>query len=58
MLSPVNDFSMETILMGDLNINYLKSSNNRPLKDVFRVQSLKQIVDAPTRTTKKSNTLT
>ena len=34
------------------------SSDNRPLKDVFRLQSFKQIVNEPTRTTKEiSSTL-
>ena len=57
MLNVVNDQSMETILIGDFNINYLKKDDHQCLKQIFCVQSLKQIVNKPTRVSKDSSTV-
>ena len=57
MLNVVNDQLMETILMGDLNINYLKRDDHHGLKHIFNVQSLKQIVKKPTRVSNESSTM-
>ena len=47
----------EVIVAGDLNANYLKSSEHKDLKDIFKVNSFKQLIDKPTRITKESSTL-
>ena len=57
MLSIVNELKMETILMGDMNINYLKKSDHQELKDIINIAGLKQIIDSPTRVTTESSTL-
>ena len=57
MLKVVNEQTMEVILTGDLNINYLKKDDHQCLKEIFSVQSLKQIVNKSTRVTKESSTM-
>ena len=47
----------EIILSGDFNCNYLKSSDHKDLKDIFKLNGLKQLIKQPTRTEKQSETL-
>ena len=47
----------ETILLGDLNVDYLRQQNNKEIKHIINVNGLKQIIKAPTRITKDSKTL-
>ena len=57
MLSVITVESKETILMGDLNIDYLKNDNNKPIKEIFDICNMIQIVTKPTRCSSTSNTL-
>ena len=47
----------ETILLGDLNVNYPRQQNNKEIKHIINVNGFKQIIKAPTRITKDSKTL-
>ena len=47
----------ETIIMGNLNVNYKKSSDNKEMKQIIKRQGLKQIIQEPTRITNNSSTL-
>ena len=57
MLSKVNKISMETFLLGDINVNFLTKSNNKEIKNIFVTHGLTQIVKSPTRVTKDTKTL-
>ena len=57
MLTKVNEVSMETFLLGDININYFTKSNHIEIKDIFISHGLDQIVKAPIRLTKDTKTL-
>ena len=57
MLSVINVESKEILLLGDMNIDYLKKENNKPIKDIFQFYNLKQIITKPTRITSTSHTL-
>ena len=43
--------------MGDLNLNYLDSSDHKELKELFTANGFKQIIREATRTTERSSTL-
>ena len=47
----------ETIVMGDLNVNYNKNSDNTEIKRIIKQYGLKQVIKKPTRVTRKSSTL-
>ena len=47
----------ETILLGDLNVDYLRQQNNKEIKHIINVNGFKQIIKAPTRITKHSKIL-
>lgn len=49
--------SKETILLGDLNADYLKKNDNKELKSIIQQNGFTQIIKNPTRITKDSNTL-
>ena len=52
MLSTISESSQETILLGDLNANFLKQEDkDKELKAVLRVFGLKQLITKPTRIT-------
>lgn len=57
MLITVNNLEKEIILLGDININYLKKAEHREIKDIITAQGMKQIVKDPTRVTVDSKTL-
>ena len=44
MLLNVNDLEIETILLGDVNINYLKKTENREIKDMIELQRFMQLI--------------
>ena len=47
----------ETILLGDMNTDYLQQSKDKDIKRIIRLNGLKQIIKKPTRITKDSSTL-
>ena len=49
--------SIETIIVGDFNIDFLKANDHRELKNVFRLYGFDQLVTKPTRITNESSTL-
>jgi exonuclease III len=57
VLIKINELSCETILMGDLNVNYLKSSKNKDLKQLIAAQGFDQLINKATRVTKDTSTL-
>lgn len=52
-----NKKSKEIIILGDLNINYLKRNDNEDIKHLLTLNGFSQMVDKPTRITKESSTL-
>ena len=57
MLVSVNSLNIETIIMGDFNVNYLNKNDHHAIKEIFNVQSFQQLITMPTRTTIDSETL-
>ena len=57
MLSMVVSEDKECILTGDINCNYLESSDHKELKSILSLFNLKQLISSPTRITKESKTL-
>ena len=51
MLSLVHDTSFETIILGDINVNYLIKKDHKNIKDIFKIHGYQQIIETPTRTT-------
>ena len=47
----------ETIIVGDLNCNYLVKSAQKEIKDALSLNGFKQVINMPTRTTATSRTL-
>ena len=56
MLSTVISESKESILMGDMNIDYNKRKVNNDTKDIINSYGFKQIIKKPTRITSTSQT--
>lgn len=57
MLQNVNIEGKETVLLGDLNCDYLKEHNNRSLKNILMGQGFSQNIAEATRVTKESKSL-
>ncbi|CAB4019684.1 Hypothetical predicted protein [Paramuricea clavata] len=57
MLDIAINENKEVILAGDLNCDYLAPTDHRELKDVFKVNGLKQLITTATRITAHSKTL-
>ena len=57
MLSNVNKCSLETIILGDLNVNFLVKNDHKDIKNIFNVQSFDQIIQKPTRVTENTSSL-
>ncbi|CAB3993279.1 Hypothetical predicted protein [Paramuricea clavata] len=57
MLTSVAAENKEVILMGDINCNFLKKSNDADIKSIIDVNGLEQMVKDPTRITPESSTL-
>lgn len=56
-LLPVCDTCNECILLGDFNINWMVKSEKSKLKPLMEKFKYKQLIDKPTRITRKSETL-
>ena len=48
---------METKLLGDVNISYLKKTDHREIKDMIELQGFMQLIESSTRITVELNTL-
>ena len=57
MLTKVNDVSMETFLLGDINVNYLTKSSHKEIKHIFITHGFDQLIKVPTRITRETKTL-
>ena len=57
MLLSINELEMETILLGEDNINYLKKTKHREITDTIELQGFIPLIESPTRMTTESNTL-
>ena len=57
MLKTVNELSVEAIIMGDINVNFLKKNVCKELKDIISINGYEQLIKIPTRTTQDSSTL-
>ena len=57
MLTEVNNLSMETFLLGDINVNYLVKSCHKEIKELFITHGLHQLVKLPTRVTQETKSL-
>ena len=57
MISTSVNENKETIVLGDINCDYLKRSSHPGIKSVFTRHGLKQIVKKPTRITRETSTL-
>ena len=49
--------SKEVILLGDLNVDYLKPRDNKDIKALFLQNGFTQIISEPTRVTEESKSL-
>jgi len=57
MFSITSAENKETIMMGDMNINFLNKKDNPDLKSLFSIYGFEQVIKKATRTTKESSTL-
>ena len=57
MVSSVSTENKECILTGDINCNYLVSSDHKEIKSILAYFGLKQLITSPTRITRESKTL-
>ena len=55
-LETLEDINKEIIILGDLNIDYLKK-DNETIKDFFRINGFVQLIKLPTRVTETTSTL-
>ena len=55
MLSKIEN--KELILMGDINVNFLNRNDHKDIKDILKVNGLKQLISKPTRVTPTTSTL-
>jgi len=57
MLSTIPTENKECTLSGDINCNYLVSSDHKEIKSILTYFGLKQLISSPTRITRESKTL-
>ena len=57
ILNNISLLNKETIIIGDLNCNYLDNKNNVSIKDLFQLRGYQQIIKTATRIAKNSSTL-
>ena len=57
MLLKVNKVSMETFLLGDINVNYLVKLSHKEIKELFITCGLHQLVKLPIRVTQETKSL-
>ena len=55
-LKDIDNRNTETIIMGDLNVDYLKQ-NNHSIKNIFQLNGFCQLIKTPTRVTETTATL-
>ena len=55
-MTVLND-GKETIILGDMNVNYLDNNDNKQFKSILRLYSYTQLVNKPTRVSEHSSTL-
>ena len=56
-LSRVISESKETVILGDVNVNYLNKNANKDFKSILNLFGMKQIITTPTRITNNTSTL-
>ena len=56
-LSLINATQKEVILLGDMNVNYLKPNENKEFKSMLYLHGFTQLITKPTRITKDTQTL-
>jgi len=56
-LLSVTEEQREVVLMGDLNVNFLKKSDNNDIKELFSLYGFKQLIKKPTRISKDTKSL-
>ena len=57
ILNLINRENKESMIMGDVNINYLVKDDHKTLKELFNVNGYDQLIKRATRTTKDTATL-
>ena len=57
MLSKANETPKEIILLGDVNVNCLDSTNGKDFKSILNLFGLNQLIHKPTRITDSTSTL-
>ena len=57
MLSKANETPKEIILLGDVNVNFLDSTNGKDFKPILNLFGLKHLIHKPTRITDSTSTL-
>ena len=50
-LQSIDNEKRESIIMGDMNVNYLIENDHEVIKDIFTDNGFKQILNTPTRVT-------
>ena len=56
-LSRVISESKETVILGDVNVNYLNKNANKDFKSILNLFGMKKIITTPTRITNNTSTL-
>ena len=56
-LSNIASENKEIVIMGDLNVDFLKKSSNKAIREILLTNGLKQVIEFATRTTSTSKTL-
>ena len=56
-LQSIDSEKRESIIMGDMNVNYLIENDHEVIKDIFTDNGFKQILNAPTRVTDQTSSL-
>ena len=57
MLTRLSKENKETIIVSDINCNYLDKSNGKPIKELLLLNGFTQCVRSPTRITENTETL-
>ena len=56
-LQSIDSEKRESIIMGDMNVNYLIENDHEVIKDIFTDNGFKQILNTPTRVTDQTSSL-
>ena len=57
-LQSIDSEKRESIIMGDMNVNYLIENDHEVIKDIFTDNGFKQILNTSTRVTDQTSSLT